>query len=353
MDALRGIAMWLGVVLHGVMAYQVDPRVGWPRDQNISNGMDFIYEYLHSFRMPLFFLVAGFFARFLSFKIGNRAFLKHRFKRILVPFFFSVLLIVPLTSYTFSIYRNLSEQGNLFVNAFLSNLRWTGFYHIWFLYYLMIFYCLQLILQKTFKRVRIKSKYVNELFFFGSTAFLFLIQFFLYSEKVEPHTGIIPQINQICYYGYFFLIGYIIHNNVDFLFRNQYLRYAYLAIGVALIPIINTFEMLYFWKSLLLSLQSNLLILGHIAFFMHLFKKQSPSLRYFSDASYWFYLIHLPIVVGLQLLFFQFDSSPWIKATLVVILTTVFSMITYEWLVRYTAIGAMLNGKKYRAENPR
>ena len=106
--------------------------------------------------------------------------------------------------------------------------------------------------------------------------------------------------------------------------------------------------MTYALKSLLLSLQTNLFILGHIAFFMHLFKEQSRRLRYFSDGSYWFYLIHLPIVVGLQLLLFNFDLSPWFKATFVVVATTVLSMITYDLFIRYTFIGTMLNGKKVR-----
>ena len=101
MDALRGIAMWLGVVLHSVISYQKNPRAGWPLDNSSSIVMDFIYEYLHAFRMPLFFLVAGFFAHFLYKKIGMKPFIIHRAKRILVPF---ILSIHP-PSQTFSVLK--------------------------------------------------------------------------------------------------------------------------------------------------------------------------------------------------------------------------------------------------------
>ena len=348
MDALRGIAMWLGVVLHGVMAYQVDPRVGWPKDANSSIGMDIIYEYLHSFRMPLFFLVAGFFARFLSKKIGLQEFLKHRVKRILLPFIFSVICIVPVTSYSFSLYRNWGTTENLFIEAFLTNLRWTGFYHIWFLYYLIMFYGIQLCLQRLAKSVSFPENWINEKVFFASTLVLVLVQYFLYEEKVEPYTGLTPQINQLFYYGYFYFCGFAINTNTNFLFKNKLARYSYFIIGFALIPLINQDGVSYMLQSFLLSIQTNLFILAHIALFMHFFKEQSNRLRYFSDGSYWFYLIHLPIVVALQLLLFSVDWSPWVKAGIVVSVTTLISMVTYELFVRYTFIGTMLNGKKTR-----
>jgi len=352
MDALRGIAMWLGVVLHAVIAYQIDPRGGWPNDIYSSEIMDWVYSYLHAFRMPLFFFVAGFFARFLIQKVKIKAFLIHRTKRILVPFILSALLIVPLCGYIFSIHRLLMNgyYENIILEAIPESLQWTGLYHIWFLYYLLMLYGILIVYIQVFSRYINIPKNVTETGFFVTTILLFSIQYFFYGGYVEPWTGIFPKPGQILYYGYFFGLGYIIFFNIDFLFQNRKLRFFYILIGIIIIFIIrNYFSGMPYWLfSLLVSLQTNLLLLGHLSFFVHIFKKESNWVRYFSDASYWFYLIHLPIVVSLQLLLLYFDTSVWFKVTLVIGITTLISIISYEYLVRYSVVGNMLNGKKIK-----
>ena len=352
MDALRGIAMWLGVVLHSVIAYQTSPRPGWPTDTKSSVAMDLIYDYLHAFRMPLFFLVAGYFAHFLYTKIGLRLFLKHRAKRILLPFLLSVLTIVPLCGYIFAIHRlRLVDYGGDILIAALKNLtHWTGFYHIWFLYYLMILYGIAIVYEFLLPKRMIIIPTMTEFKYFASTIVLFLIQLFFFDGHVEPWTGIIPKVGQILYFTYFFGLGYVIYNNSSFLFKHKNQRYCYVLIGIALVVLTNfgRAHIPYWLYSGLISIQTNLLILGHIAVFMHLFRKKSAWVRYFSDASYWFYLIHFPIVVILQMALFNIDVSVWLKCILVISVTTCFSIITYEYFVRYTWIGTILNGKKLR-----
>lgn len=356
MDALRGIAMWLGVVLHAVIAYQTEPRAGWPQDANRWLGMDYIYVYLHAFRMPLFFLVAGFFAHFLSQKIGLSAFLQHRWKRIVIPFVLSIIFIVPLCSFVFSLKNVLSTGGvdNVFVEVLNQMPLWSGFYHLWFLYYLILFYVIQVTCQ-SLNFSKVEAVKFNEGLFWASTLFLVGVQYYFYKGPVEAWTGLIPKAGQIVYYGYFYLLGFLIFGNPDFLFAHKTIRYSCLAAGILLIPCIIHFydDLNHLGQSALLSFQTNLLIIGHIALFMHLFKNPSKRVRYLSDASYWFYLIHLPLVVVFQLYFLQFDWAPWIKALLNIAITTFISLISYDYLVRYTWIGRQLNGSKKRGTSLR
>jgi hypothetical protein len=73
----------------------------------------------------------------------------------------------------------------------------------------------------------------------------------------------------------------------------------------------------------------------------------SPARRYLADASYWIYLAHLPLVLGLQLLMRDWPL-PWpIKFALLVGVTMAVLLISYHWLVRPTVIGALLNGRRY------
>jgi fucose 4-O-acetylase-like acetyltransferase len=96
LDALRAVAMLLGIALHGALAYIPMPEGAYPvRDvrQNEMYGM--FLAAVHGFRMPLFFLVSGFFTAMLWRKRGLAALLKHRVNRIFVPLLIGTFTIVP------------------------------------------------------------------------------------------------------------------------------------------------------------------------------------------------------------------------------------------------------------------
>ncbi|MBP1650970.1 MAG: conserved rane protein of unknown function, partial [Bacteroidetes bacterium] len=105
MDALRALAMFLGVVLHAVMAYTITPFENFYHDPHYSSGAyDVIFFVIHTFRMQLFYLIAGFFFRLLYFRIGEAAFIKHRTQRILIPFVVGLFLILPFTNLPLTAY---------------------------------------------------------------------------------------------------------------------------------------------------------------------------------------------------------------------------------------------------------
>ncbi|RYE50105.1 MAG: hypothetical protein EOP48_20370, partial [Sphingobacteriales bacterium] len=144
-DALRGVAMLLGIVLHAAIAYKIKPQPNWPHDHQYNSiAFDLLYDSIHSFRMPLFFLIAGYFSRLLFFRFGSNGFIKHRFKRILVPFVVSIFIVLPFSIYPFLFYDLMSQYPGewklISEKAFKGVLRWNGLAHLWFLYYLLIFY---------------------------------------------------------------------------------------------------------------------------------------------------------------------------------------------------------------------
>lgn len=99
LDALRAIAMLLGIGLHGALCYAVD--FPWPvRDPQQHWGFTGLFFAIHGFRMPLFFLVSGFFTAMLWRKRGLKALLTHRFKRIFLPLVLGIITIVPLINLT-------------------------------------------------------------------------------------------------------------------------------------------------------------------------------------------------------------------------------------------------------------
>jgi peptidoglycan/LPS O-acetylase OafA/YrhL len=92
------------------------------------------------------------------------------------------------------------------------------------------------------------------------------------------------------------------------------------------------------------------MIFGLIGLFRRFFACENRRLRYLSDSSYWLYLAHLPLLVGLQIWVSDWNLPHSQKFLLVCALTFAILIVVYEHLVRYTIIGTVLNGKKTRPE---
>jgi len=100
----------------------------------------------------------------------------------------------------------------------------------------------------------------------------------------------------------------------------------------------SLFTVLYAW----------LMIFGLIGLFRRSFSEGNRRIRYISDSSYWLYVMHLPPIMLLQI---WMSGWPWpsaIKFLAICMVSTGALLLIYEYAVRYTWIGTMLNGKKTR-----
>ncbi|MEM7477449.1 MAG: acyltransferase family protein, partial [Planctomycetota bacterium] len=96
LDALRAFAMFLGIGLHAALAYQV-VNIAWPvHDRNTAAWVSIGNSVIHGFRMPLFFLISGFFTAMLWRKRGLPALIKHRALRIAAPLGLGMVTIIPV-----------------------------------------------------------------------------------------------------------------------------------------------------------------------------------------------------------------------------------------------------------------
>ena len=97
LDALRAFAMLLGIVLHAAISFIPGFGLFWGVQDSQANGLyGVVFWSIHGWRMPLFFLVSGFFTAMLWRKRGLRALLIHRFKRIFLPMMLGMVTIAPL-----------------------------------------------------------------------------------------------------------------------------------------------------------------------------------------------------------------------------------------------------------------
>ena len=79
LDALRGFAMLLGIALHATIAYSGNHWM--VEDPARDSALTVFFLSLHGFRLPLFFVLSGFFTTMLWKRRGLGYLVKHRTKR--------------------------------------------------------------------------------------------------------------------------------------------------------------------------------------------------------------------------------------------------------------------------------
>ena len=129
--------MLLGVVLH--TALFLIP-IDWPGEAEEAS-FDLFYDELvhaiHGFRMPVFFLLSGFFTAMLWQRRGLRSLIDHRMKRVGLPLLIGAFTIIPLQSWWWltTAGEELKSAGLIFLVPF----SWLyDLQLLWFLWVLLL-----------------------------------------------------------------------------------------------------------------------------------------------------------------------------------------------------------------------
>lgn len=101
-------------------------------------------------------------------------------------------------------------------------------------------------------------------------------------------------------------------------------------------------------RAMITTLYCWLMTFAFVGFFRFFFSGESKLVRFVSDSSYWLYLAHQPLVIALQIILSDWDIPIFIKFPLICAITAGILLLTYRYIVRYTFIGTILNGKKIR-----
>ena len=88
--------------------------------------------------------------------------------------------------------------------------------------------------------------------------------------------------------------------------------------------------------------------LGLIALFHWAAWKVRFWVGYLSDASYWLYLCHLPLVVAGQMIVLEWPISAHLKFILILAVVLALLLLIYQIVVRNTVLGRILNGPRTR-----
>lgn len=360
-DALRAIMMFLGVVIHSAINYSSSDDMTWPlRARDTSVVFFFLVDFIHAFRMPLFFMLAGFFAALLCINRGPGAMLKNRFKRILLPFVVFIIVLRPFLNFSFKYAAAVFDgQTPVALSEHFSSLSSYIPYHLshlWFLYYLFIMSVLAygfsvvtrsislLPIDNFFKRI-FKNPVVRLL---TLTAVSFGILFLFGARSFETSVSWIPDFGILCYYMAFYLAGWLLYRNKELVdtLKNRAIVITLFGIMAFCLKFYDEEHMNLISLQMVNSLITCSLSIGITGLFLRFADIPKKAITYFVNSAYWVYLVHLFIAILLAGVLNDLPLSVFLKFLIVLSGTISVCLISYQLFVRKTGIGVFLNGKK-------
>lgn len=232
--------------------------------------------------------------------------------------------------------------------------------HLWFLYYLAFFSILAACFSQWPLKLPKRLSFLSKLWWLAP---LILVPAVLRSGVPLPAPeSFIPDWWPFVFYGSFFAAGWRLFGRESLLQVWQPYRWR-LLLGSCLLYVlyyrtmpvldlraletqVNSIQGIDWLNAILTAYLSVSLTLLSLLFGQQFLSKQSSSLRFIADSSYWVYLVHLPIVLFLQTLLIPLEAAWVIKLAIVIAGTFVASLSTYVVFVRYTPLGWLLHGKR-------
>ncbi len=381
LDAARGFVLLLGIVFHATLSFLPAPVPVWiVMDDSPSLVLAATFHVLHIFRMSAFFLLAGFFAHLSFHKKGLRGFVGDRLTRIGIPLLVGwPILFASILGVSIWGAMTMAHGGPLPRPPAYPGFPAFPLTHLWFLYVLLLLYAATLILRGLVAAVDRRGRLCGAidgvvrglvenplglvLLAAPTAAVLYFSPGWLaWFGIMTPDSSLVPNAGAAIAFFTAFAFGWLVHRDVRLLEvwkrrwqLNLALAVALTGAGFALVgvaPVLTPAPQdrttaLYAACFALSIWTWTFAILGLA---LRFFSAHSATRRYIADASYWLYLVHVPLVMALQVALSQLDWPWWVKFPLILGIAFALLFASYQLFVRYSFIGAILNGRR---ESPR
>lgn len=322
-------------------------------------GLDPIMGYLHTWRMPLLFLVSGVGTFFALGKRTTGQFIGERARRLLIPLVFGMFVIVPP-----QVFVEKQAQYGTFLN-FIPHLAEGSYpsgnfswHHLWFVLYLFIcaMAAVPLILLLRSKAgkgfYRIAEKYASVKGVLLTLALpLFLSQYFLLPFFPHETHDLVHDWAYITSYFVFFMYGYILLSN-KVLTRSiiqQRRFYAVVALCLSVLYFYDWFHSIDPYVSdslqlLLFCIAQISIALALIGYFGKYLNYDHPWRKKLNEAVYPFYILHQTVILVLAFSLRGFEMQAGWRMLVLTLLS--FSLITaiYTLLIRPFGVMRFLFG---------
>jgi len=326
-DCVRVIAIGLLLVYHMAVGFQPwGMMIGFITNSEPWESLWIPMAMLNVWRISLLFFVSGMGAYFALQNRNWKELIKERAGRILIPFIFGMLCIVPLHMYLMQFHYG-----------------WPTSYspnpgHLWFLGNI---FCYVLILSPVFfylkknedgKLVLIIRKLFSTPLGLSVVIFAFVVEAFLINPT--PY-----ELYAMTWHGFFlgllaFFFGFCFVLS-DSSFWNMLLKWRWLFFLVA--AALFTYRLTQFQMrvpSYQIAIESNFWIFSVFAFAHRYLNRPSEVLNYLSEAAYPIYIIHMVFLYIGSLLLFPLDIAVPLKFFLAVAFTSIGCLVFYEFFIR-------------------
>lgn len=306
-DLLRSIILIFGPTFHASML--MDGAFGFDGYLLQSPLVRGVLQATNPFRMDLFFLISGFFSSLVISRKGGEYFIQGRIKKIVYPTIFSILTVVPITF--FLIYF---IQGEHSVEYNLS------YRHVWFLVTLSIIsllvclapYFFYNIANSITRRMQSFGFFYTIIFFCSITTFfvamsMFIGRLFSFSE-ITRYVNILLQFSSsIGYFGFFFvgMCVFFLNKKVNTKII-LFFAFAFLLWYVTKCFVYPDYKFFFVATKPAISL---LMSFSIFSAFLNMNINSSKIITSVSESALVFYLIHLPILIGVSAIWFHFTKS--------------------------------------------
>jgi peptidoglycan/LPS O-acetylase OafA/YrhL len=339
--------------------------------------------YLHSFRLEVFFLMAGFFAVLVIERRGAVAYARDRAWRILLVF---VVWLYPMKVALTAIWiwgglktGWLPMPGATvwqIVPGALKEEVWPGINltHLWFLYYLAWISGIFLGLRALLGRVAwpgwmgrgLYAAMASRLAPLWWAVVVTPIAARMQGMDIDtPDKSLAIHVWALLLYGLVFCLGAWLYRHTELLavFAARWKTLLVVGLVVSFVASIGVgmrysniewvrahSDGLRWATSFGLSLSMGSSVLGWLGCFVALFRRPSARVRYVADASYWIYVAHLPLVVAMQVGLAGSGAPWWVEVPLVMGGAVVLLLAVYHVAVRETWVGTWLRGRRLSPE---
>ena len=326
-DWLRVIAIGLLLIYHvGIIFQPWAMFVGFIRSDEMMESIWKPMTMLNVWRIPFLFYVSGMGVYFAIRKRTWKELVLERSKRILIPFIFGVVAIVPLHFLVFQVYYNLPVG----YYAHPAHLWFLGNIFVYVLILLPVFYYLKKIEGGRFMKgvSSVMSKPIGPM----SISVFFILETVIFR----------PQLFEMyaqTWHGFFlgllaFFFGFLfVFSGKSFWQTVLKWRWLYLVMAVTLYVIrFVVFELKspgYF-----MAFESNCWIFSVFGFGYKYLNKSSNTLNHLSPAAYPVYIIHMFVLFAGAIIILPLDIPVMLKFIFMIVFTVAISYLIYQFIIR-------------------
>lgn len=315
LDSIRAYLMLLGIPFHLSLIYSSH---SWAVNSvTPSFSLTVLNDFIHAFRMQVFFIISGYFSYMLYERYDSHRWLKVRLERVAIPLLSSIPLITLPQFFLLKNYTDKINGWDDFTPYQKINVGvWELVSHLWFLLTLCLLTCACFYLFKKIKAIASPTapRPINKMTNLSNISLWFLFYAFIYGVFhrliliTAPHllsNGLFNfVVMETLFYLPFFIVG-------AYAFKYPWLKAVFLkpswpaVLGSLLLFVAymlnqklladssNMYELEIVIKSVLGVLMANVVFsFGHA-----LLDFQSPRITYLVNASLFIYLVHHPLTL--------------------------------------------------------